>query len=463
MRARATARRPPPPRTARGLRVCHVVSTTEGATWMVEQLRELRNRYGFQVAAVVSGSQGGLVDKLRAEAIPHYTADFSFRGARDLPHLPLRILRLAQLLRRERFDVVQTHLFHAMLFGRLAAWLADVPVRLTMLVSPFHLEASTPRWIDRATCWMDTALIPSCERSRLLYRAMGVPEHRLRLVYYAPDATRFDPETVPPANIRGELGWPAATPLIGMVAYFYAVLPANRWTPPSAQGHSVKGHEYLIRAAPLVLREFPTARFVLVGSGWGPRGQDYLDAMRRLVRELGLQDSVVFLGLRSDVPSILRAFDVAVQPSLTDNLGGTLEALLMECPTVATRVGGFADSIRDGETGLLVNPADPQDLANAILQLLRDPVRARALGRAGRQLMLRGYTLAHTVDALAGLYYRLLWRGGTRRRGYRLWVPAARGLMAGAIGAYLALRLLAVDMAILRAWDRLRRRPGYSA
>src|SRR6202030_3494642 len=98
------------------------------------------------------------------------------------------------------------------------------------------------------------------------------------------------------------------------------------------------------------------------------------------------------------VASLLAAADVAVQCSLTENLGGTIEALLMECPVVATRVGGMPESVRDGETGLLVPPSDPAALAAAILRLLEHRDEAAAFGRAGRALMLERFTAARTAD-----------------------------------------------------------------
>jgi glycosyltransferase involved in cell wall biosynthesis len=103
------------------------------------------------------------------------------------------------------------------------------------------------------------------------------------------------------------------------------------------------------------------------------------------------------VGFRSDVPSILRALDVSVQPSLSENLGGTIESLLMQCPTVATRVGGMTDSVLNERTGLLANPSDPGSLAEAIVKLLRDPVAARKYGAAGRELMLEKFTLSQTA------------------------------------------------------------------
>jgi glycosyltransferase involved in cell wall biosynthesis len=437
------------PPDQRRLKICHVVATTEGASWLVDQLRELRDRCGCDVAAVLNGNNGTLVERLRAEAIPVHAANFDFTSSPHLFGLPRKVLALARLFRREKFDVVQTHLFHSMVIGRMAAWIADVPVRASMIAGPFHLEAYTPRWIDRATCWMDTTVIPSCEHSRSLYRELGVPERRLALIYYGPDDRKFDPSITPRADLRRQYGWPDDTPLVGMIAYFYTTLGANRWTPPALHGKAGKGHEDLIRAAPTVLRDFPATKFLLVGKGWQEGGQALLQRMQSLVAELGLQDSVIFTGFRTDVPQIYRDLDVSIQPSLNENLGGTIESLLMECPTLATRIGGLTDSVLDGETGVLVNPGDPSDLANGILRLLRNPAAARELGKAGRARMLARFTLSTTVRDLDNLYRRLSNRGG-----YRPYVTLWRLVVAGPFCLGVALRFLVLDAYLLPRWDQ---------
>ena len=428
-------------------RVCHIAATTEGAAWVFEQLRDLRDRYGYDVCAILSGEHGELVDKFRAASIPIHAVSFDFTSSADLLSLPRKVITLFRLLRRERFDVIQTHLFHSMVIGRISAWFADVPIRFSMIAGPFHLEAYTPRWIDRWTCWLDTAIIASCEYTRLLYRKIGVPAHRLEVIYYGPDERRFDPAATKPSDIRGQFGWPPDTPLIGMVAYFYQELPYSSWMPPALQGRSVKSQEDLIRAAPIILRKSPRAKILLIGSGWEDGGRAYLQRMMELVNELGLQQSIIFTGFRNDIPDILRALDVAVQPSLSENLGGTIESLLMECPTVATRVGGMTDSIVDGQTGILVPPSNPEALAEGIVRILDDPISARRYGAAGRQRMLGKFTLRRTVDDLAALYQRHL---AKRRNGYRLWILAPRFVVGSLLCFAVALRFVTWDLFLLR-------------
>jgi hypothetical protein len=160
---------------------------------------------------------------------------------------------------------------------------------------------------------------------------------------------------------------------------------------------------------------------------------------------MSLEESVVFTGFHPDVSGLLREVDVAVQPSLEENLGGTIEALLMECPLVATRVGGMVDAVLDGKTGVLVNPSSPRELAEAITGLLGDRARAQSLGRAGRRLMLERFTLSRTAKDLSELYRRLLAKEERRRKFYQPLVSLWRLALALPLLSYLAFRLFFVD------------------
>lgn len=417
--------------------------------WMLEQLRDLRDEKGYDVAAIIAAGEGKLTERLKEEGIPYHSFDFEFPSAHGWRSLLDRVLELAALLRRERYDIVQTHLFASMVLGRLAAWLADCPLRFAMIAGPFHLEAYTPRWIDASTCWMETGVIGSCRFTKTLYEQLGVDAGKISVIYYGPDEHKFASE-IEPVDLKHEFNLPAAAPLVGMVAYFYPRLPANRWIPDFLHDKANKRQEDLIAAFPHVLQRYPEARLFLVGSGWGEAGEAELSKARTQVAALGISERVIFTGYRKDVNRILMSLDVSVQGALSENLGGTIESLLMERPTVATRTGGLVDSIRDGETGVLVEPMNPLSMAQGILRLLDDPIAARRMAAAGRELMLRDFTLSKTVSDLDALYASQFAR--TSGRGYRLWVTLMRGLIAVPVFTYLAARL-AIDAKLLPQWD----------
>jgi glycosyltransferase involved in cell wall biosynthesis len=456
--------------TLTGMRICHVHKTAWGHRWKHEPLRELRNRYGHHVTAVIGQPSGALIDQLRSDGIPCLYIDHTVPSLALFSKIPLQLVRIANIpvqiarlavsFRRERFDVVQWSLFESLVSCRIAAWLADVPVRITMPASPAHLEAPASRWIDQTTLWMDTALVGSCELTCQIYRTMGVKEERLALIYYGPDASRFDPEQVAPVDLRHEYGWGPETRLIGNVAFFNPRGRKSRWLPPMFYGRGRKGQEDIIRAAPNVLAEFPEARFLLIGSGTSRLGEQYQTEMQELVKDLGLEDKVVFPGYRPDSPGILRTLDVSIQAAVVENLGGTVESLLLERPMVATRVGGLVDSVRDGETGVLVEPANPASLAEGILRLLRDPQQAEQYGKAGRQLMLERFTLSHTVTDLHNLYTRLLYARGTQKRGYRPLISLGRCLLVIPIALYIIIRLIVDQFLLPMLVDRADRAKG---
>src|SRR5262249_31253352 len=142
------------------MKVCHVFGARKGGAWMIEQLRDLRDRYGHDVYAVVAKGPADIpsptIDGLRRNRIPYFEADFVFSFAQ--PRELIRAVRvLSDLFRREKFDVVQSSVFWSMVVARPAAWLADVPVRLAMIAGPFHLQARASRLVERISHWMETA------------------------------------------------------------------------------------------------------------------------------------------------------------------------------------------------------------------------------------------------------------------------------------------------------------------
>jgi glycosyltransferase involved in cell wall biosynthesis len=439
------------------LKVCHVFAGTEGGRWVFDQLKALRDEHGCDVTVVLGGDEGPTVDLFRGAGIPIRSFRFAFLGWKAFFTIPVAILRLALWMRRERFDVVQSHVIQSTLFARPAAWLADVPVRLVMVTGPYYMQAPATRWMERRTAWMETGVVPSCDLTGELYRRAGVPERLIQpTLYYGPPDDRFDPERTEPAGLRAELDLPAETPLIGCVAYFYPKQPPSRLVPSEVHDRHPKGQVELIRAMKIVRRHRPEARLLLIGKGWGVQGGELERELRALAEAEGVGDVVIFTGHRADVAAVYRDLDVSVQASLNDNLGGTIESLLMACPTVATRVGGLVDSVVDGETGVLVEPDDPGDLARGILAMLDDPERARRLGAAGRARMLDRFTLSTTARGLAALYAR---QRGEARGAWRLPIGAGRLGLAALLhvpilgrAMLLDFYLLAVLPQLLRAW-----------
>ena len=344
----------------------------------------------------VSGPRDSLLVQRAREAGLHVFDDLELRrGFRPLS--AWRDLQaLKRLFRQERFDIVHPH-------GSQDAWLSMLAVRSLsprpVLVRTRHNTfpvAGHPlnRWHYRQFDWVITI---SPQVNPMVSEPTGFPPDRISAIYSAPDPTRFYPHPPNPA-LRAELCIPEGAPVVGKVA---------RLAPE-------KGHHLFLRAAALVLKEFPETRFVCVGTG---RSRPAIEA---LAEELGIAQNLILTGFRTDVPEIEALFDVFVLSPISGESLGTsiLEAFCMEKPAVATEVGGTGESVRDGVTGFLIKPAPEaeqvRNLAEAILRLLRDPALRTRMGQAGRAMVLAEFSPRHLAEQCAALYQRLV--NAPRRR-----------------------------------------------
>lgn len=164
-----------------------------------------------------------------------------------------------------------------------------------------------------------------------------------------------------------------------------------------------KGPRYFVESVPAVLEMHPRTEFVLAGEG------PLRDELERRVAQLGIGHAVTFLGKRTDIPDILRTCDLYVRPSLTEGLPLTvLEAMACGVPVIATPVGGTAEVVQDGVTGLLIRPGEVDDLARATNDLLANPSRGRALAHQARALVQRSFNWDAVTRQTTAVYQELI-------------------------------------------------------
>ena len=389
----------------KSLRILQVTATPVGGAWFYDQVTGL-TRLGHTVCAVLPGD-GPLARRLLGAGIRVEIVPFRGRRIHQLPRVTAAELGLLKLVRAFRPDVIHAHLLKAVLSARLAALGYPPALRVSQLPGTVHLHSPLLRWLDQVTLSRDDVVIGSCQAIAGRYRAMGA--RSVAVGYYGCDVGKLDPETSG-HNFRREFGLADATPTIGMVAHMYPTrLRAFR-------GTGVKGHEVFIDATPLILQRSPGARLFIVGGELAGNG-GYKRELEARAAGLGLAGRVHFTGHRTDIGSVLAGLDVVVNPSMEESASyAMVEALLMEKGVVASNVGGLPDTVRHGETGLLVPPGDPAALAAAVTELLADPGRRHALGRRGRDHCLRQFDIKATVANLEAVYRQSLDQlPGTRR------------------------------------------------
>jgi L-malate glycosyltransferase len=333
-------------------------------------------------------ARGPLLDKLAGTAVS--VREFYPKGGMDSIQGIYQMFRLAIFLRRGGFKVFHAHDLYANLLGVPAAVMARVPVIISSQRDLAHLDLYKTRrrvWLRRLQN-LSTAVLTNAGavRDAVLAENHFAPQ-KVRVIYNGVDLEKFS---------RGSRDRDWLTPGAQHENSKWIVLVGNMLT-------DVKGHPWLIAAASAITREFPETRFVLVGDG------DKRKDFERQVAELGLDQYFLFLGRRNDVPRILACCDIGVLPSRAEGLpNAVLEYLAAGLPTVATRVGGNAEILQEGKTGLLVPPEDSAALAEALLRLLRDPEFAARLGKNGREYAASEFSVQRMIANTDQLYTELL-------------------------------------------------------
>lgn len=357
------------------------------------QAVELALRMPSSTYAITLGvllAQGPLLERLKGSTV--HVEEFHPRGGLDSPAGFYQILRLAAFLRREGFEVVHAHDLWSNLMGVPAARLAGVPAIISSQrdLSQFAWYRGLKRKILRRVQRMSDVLLANATPIRdALIAEEGFSPAKLRVIRNGVDTARIQ---------RGKRDRDRLFPGAGTGKL--VVLVGNM--------HSdVKGHPWLIAAAPGVLRHFPDTRFVLAGDG------ESRQVFEKLAEELGVGSSFEFLGRRDDIPDVLASCDIGVLPSRAEGLpNAVLEYMAAGLPVVASRVGGNPELINDDVTGLLVPPQDSSALANALVELMRDEEKRNRIAINGRCLATQDYSFDRLVREVDELYTELLARAG---------------------------------------------------
>lgn len=293
---------------------------------------------------------------------------------------------LARRLAALRPDVVHTHLWHADVFGLWAARRAGVRAAVS---TRHNTDRFRRRWACRMlTRWSmaraDVVVAISDAVADFVVRVEGVAPGRVVTVRYGLDVEA--PGVGDRTEARARLGARAGEPLVGVI------------------GRSIeqKGIDVLLAAFPRIVDAVPGARLAVVGDG--PLRQP----LEALARRLGIDAQVVFTGWVDRASRLMPACDVVVIPSRFEGFGlVALEAMAARRPVVATRVDALREVIADGETGVLVAPEAPGDLADAVVGLLEAPDVAAAMGEAGYRRLVECYSVDRMVEGTVAVYERV--------------------------------------------------------
>jgi glycosyltransferase involved in cell wall biosynthesis len=344
-------------------------------------------RFGHEVEIAAPGDSDVFTASRAAGLMTH---DIPLVGPLHPIKDPAAIAAVRRLVAAGEFDLIHAHGFKAGFVGRLATRLAGGrPFIVTAHNHVLERDETSGgakaryRVVERALAGYVTRYIAVSESIRReLLEGYGLPGQRVVTIHNGIDAAPF---LVPRdrAAARAELGLPDDVPVVGLAARF----------------SSQKGLRHLIAALPELRRGEPRALAVIGGSG--PLESE----LREQASALEVREFVRWPGHVDDIPGFLCALDVYVSPAETEALGiGLIEASAAAVPIVATAVGGVAEVVVDGVTGMLVAPRDPRALARAILGLLGDRERALRLAAAARERAVLEFTVERMVELTVQTY-----------------------------------------------------------
>jgi len=348
---------------------------TGGITSYILTLGGALVRSGHQVTVVSSG--GDNVDRLERAGMRHIRFNIRTKSEVD-PKLWMSLPSLVRLIREEGINIVHAHTRVTQVLGSLASRITGVN-----MVTTCH-GFFKPRWSRKMfPCWGQAVIAISKPVEQHLSADLGVPRDKVHMIGNGIDLDRF---TLIDDHMRKVARQKMNIPdikLIGIIARL----------------SSVKGIDNLIKAMPLILKAFPSAKLLIAGQGNEEAN------LKKLTQDLSLTDSVDFRDTIGQTQDLLAAFDVFVMPSLMEGLGlSVMEAQACGIPVVASRVGGLVDLIEDGKNGFLAAVNDPEALAQCIIKVLRDPPLASQMALVARSNIERHFSAGKMSQQTFGIY-----------------------------------------------------------
>lgn len=346
-----------------------------GQSQVMHLLRGLR-KASFRAELVAR--PGSILGKRAEEEgiVVHYV---SMRGEADI----FSARRISRIIRSGSFDIIHMHTGHAQMLGAMACVFNSAPVCVASRRVAFPINRG-PMGIARLKYFFRIdAYIAVCDAIKRVLVSAGVEASKVNVVY----SGVVPPKAEDGNSVREELGVGPGDKLIGNIG---ALVEA-------------KGQQYIVRAAPTILKHAPKTKFVIVGGG------KLESSLKNLASRTGVADNFCFPGFREDIGRFLAALDVFVAPSRMEGLNNSvIEAMMVGKSVVGSDVGGISEIVEHGETGLLIPPENHVALGEAILEVLHNPEEAARRASKGQKIALEKFTTDNMVKGTISVYENLL-------------------------------------------------------
>ena len=371
-----------------------------GADYCLFKLASELNKKKFR-AVVILSQKTEILDLYEKEGIKTYVIDMERIKKSINPFYLLKLLiksiftlqTLRKIIRNEQVDLVHGNDLLD-IYGPAAAFLEKKPATQYVrwiLESPVWLKKMITSVVYRLnTCVMTVSDAVAAK----MFTTGDCVRDRVVTCYDWIDMAKVGHKRSD-SHIRSEYGFSNSSPLVGCVGRL------EYW----------KGQDVFIKAAAIVHRQVPDARFLVVGGEVEGRGREsFGQTCRNLSKELGIEDQVIFTGHRKDISHIMESLDVFVHASVNpDPLPGVvMEAMASTTPVVGANAGGVPEEMADRVTGFLYPPDDSKTMAQKIIRLLKDPQLAKQMGRAGQKRVSTLFEKKHLCKKIETVYETII-------------------------------------------------------
>jgi glycosyltransferase involved in cell wall biosynthesis len=357
------------------------VGEAENALCLIKKLVER----GHKVS--VACKKGGAIDKRLGKITIQkiiYLKSTGFELWVDLKD----IWKMCNFLKKEEFDIIHAHRGTGHWNIAIASILANknpIIIRTRHVHTPVKNHIFN-KWLYEKATDKIIAVAEMVRQGFLINNKLDPA--KVVTIYPAVDCDRFNPQ-INGKRIRDELKL-GNLPVIATIGHL----------------DPVKGYEYFIQAARIVKTKIPKIKFLIVGQEGMIKKKELYD----LADKLGIAEDIIFTGFRQDVPEIMSAIDIGVVSSIDSEANSrvTLELMASGKPVVATKVGCLPEIVKEGKTGLLVPPKNPEQLANAILIILNDKEKALKMGLLARKIIEKEFNEEIFVQKVENIYKKLM-------------------------------------------------------
>jgi glycosyltransferase involved in cell wall biosynthesis len=373
-------------------KILHIINSLEvaGAESMLVTTITHLSKQKFPSVVCSLSRRGGLQKDIEKLGIKIYFLNYT--SIFNLPKMVTTVAGILQIIKKEKIDLIHTHLYGSCIVGRIVGWFSRKKEIITTLhnvdrwLHPKCLEHKIMLKIYILTSWFTRNTFIGVSKEVIRWYREVIKGGEFHLIYNFIDVDEFSWEKIEKGKVerlRKGLGISSDEFVLICVARF----------------REQKGHKYLIEAIRGI--EDRKVKLLLVGDG------ELREECERRVKEYNLEERIKFLGERRDVKEFIALADAMVLSSLWEGLPiVTIEGMALKKPVIATRVGGVSEIVNDGVTGILVEPKDVEGLRRAIIRLYKDEEMRKKMGEESRKLVEEKFNAKKQVKKIEKLYLK---------------------------------------------------------